>query len=158
MENNDIRISTSTIYRALDNVILPSQLRKVLRIKGRRRHGGRKKSPCGHLNIEYTIRDRPKSVENRTQIGHWESDTVRGAKLSGSLATHVEKKSRFLVVVKIANQTAQEFTEATIEVLQMIPANKVKSITCDHGKEFSKHRELSEKLGCKVYFADPYAP
>ncbi len=157
-ENSEVRVSTCTIYRALANGVLPPQLRKVLRIKGRQRHGGHKKSPCGHLNIEYTIHDRPKTVKNRKQIGHWESDTVRGAKSSGCLVTHTERKSRFLVMCKIPDRTAQSFTEATITAFKLIPAGKRKSFTCDHGKEFSLHRELSKRLGCKVYFADPHAP
>lgn len=157
-ENNKIRVSTCTIYRALANGILSPELRKVLRIKGKQHHGGHKKSPCGHLDIEYTIHDRPKSVENRGRIGHWESDTVRGAKWSGCLVTHTERKSRFLVMRKITDRTAKTFTEATITAFKLIPAGKCKSFTCDHGKEFSMHRELSEKLGCKVYFADPHAP
>lgn len=157
-EGNSIYVSTCTIYRAFSNGLLPPELRKVLRIKGRQRYGGHKKSPCGHLNIEYTIHDRPKTVENRKQIGHWESDTVRGAKWSGCLATHTERRSRFLVMCKIPDRTAQVFTEATIEAFRLIPASKRKSFTCDHGKEFSMHRGLSSQLGCKVYFADPHAP
>lgn len=157
-ENNQIRISTCTIYRAFSDGLLSAELRKVLRIKGKQRRGGRKKSPCGHLNIEYTIHDRPKTVENRKQIGHWESDTVRGAKWSGCLATHAERKSRFLVMRKIPDRTAQAFTEATISAFKLLPAGKRKSFTSDHGKEFSLHRDLSSQLGCKVYFADPHAP
>ena len=158
LEKNKIHVSTSTIYRALENGLLSPELRKVLRLKGKRRCGGHKKSPCGHLDIEYTIHDRPQSVENRKRAGHWESDTVRGSKWSGCLATHTERKSRFLVMRKIPDRTAQSFTEATITAFKLIPAGKIKSFTCDHGKEFSMHRELSDKLGCKVYFADPHAP
>lgn len=158
LEDNEVRVSTCTIYRALEKGVLSPELRKVLRIKGKRRCGGHKKSPCGHLDIEYTIHDRPKTVEDRKQIGHWESDTVRGAKWSGCLATHTERKSRFLIMRKIPDRTAQAFTEATVTAFRLIPADKLKSFTCDHGKEFSMHKELSERLGCRVYFADPHAP
>ena len=50
-EHNQLKISTSTIYRALDEGLLDEKLCKKLRIKGRLRHGGRKKSKCGHLDI-----------------------------------------------------------------------------------------------------------
>ena len=56
-EHNQLKISTSTIYRALDEGLLDEKLCKKLRIKGRVRHGGRKKSKCGHLDIEYSIHD-----------------------------------------------------------------------------------------------------
>lgn len=158
LENSRIRISTCTIYRGLENGLLDPTLRKMLRIKGRSRHGGHKKSKCGHLDIEYTIHDRPKSVESRKTIGHWEGDTVRGAKWSGCIGTQVERVSRYAVLFKIPDRTAATFTEANVQAFEKIPKKKRRSFTVDHGKEFSMHRELSAKLNCKVYFADPHAP
>ena len=158
LEGNAIRISTCTIYRGLENGLLNPALRKKLRIKGRTRCGGHKKSKCGHLDIEYTIHDRPKSVESRKTIGHWEGDTVRGAKWSGCIGTQVERVSRYAVLFKIPDRTAASFTEANIQAFEKIPKSKRRSFTVDHGKEFSQHRELSAKLNCKVYFADPHAP
>ena len=154
-ENNRIQISTCTIYRGLENGLLDPSLRKKLRIKGRSRHGGHKKSKCG---LEYTIHDRPKSVEERKTIGHWESDTVRGMKNSGCIVTHVERVSRKAVLWKIPNRTAAEFTQATLLAFGNIPKGKQKSFTSDHGKEFANHREIYAKMKCKVYFADPHAP
>lgn len=157
-EHNAIQISTSTIYRGLKRGLLDGELRKKLRIKGKRRHGGRKKSKCGHLDIEYTIHDRPKSAESRRTIGHWESDTVRGAKWTGCIATHVERASRYAVLCKIPNRTADAFTQATVEAFLRIPKRKRRSFCVDHGKEFANHREILQNLNCKVYFADPHAP
>ena len=157
-ENNPISISTCTIYRGLQNGLLDPSLRKVLRIKGRVRFGGHKKSKCGHLDIEYTIHDRPKSVKKREKIGHWESDTVRGAKWSGCIGTHVERLSRYAVLFKIPDRTAKAYTDATVLSLGKLPKGKRKSLTVDHGKEFANHREIFTKLSCKVYFADPHAP
>ena len=157
-EHNQLKISTSTIYRALDKGLLDEKLRKMLRIKGRVRHGGRKKSKCGHLDIEYSIHDRPKSADKRKTIGHWESDTVRGSKWTGCIATHVERKSQYSVLCKIPNRTAEVFTQATIQAFQKIPKGKCKSFCVDHGKEFSDYRKNQIELNCKVYFADPHAP
>ena len=157
-ENNAIQISTCTIYRGIEKGLIPPEYRKKLRIKGKVRHGGHKKSKCGHLDIEYTIHDRPKSVENRKRIGHWESDTVRGAMWSGCIASHAERASRYAVLAKLSNRSAKEYTEATVSAFSEIPGSKCLSFTPDHGKEFSMHRELSKKLNCKVYFADPSSP
>ncbi len=157
-EGSDVSVSTCTIYRGLDNGLLAPALRKKLRIKGKQRHGGHKKSKCGHLDIEYSIHDRPKSVENRKQIGHWESDTVRGGKWSGNIATHVERKSKYAVLRIVSDKSAKAFTDATIAAFRRLPANKCKSFTVDHGKEFANHREIHCELKMKVYFADPHAP
>lgn len=158
LEKNTIRISTCTIYRGLENGLLDPILRKKLRIKGKIRCGGHKKSKCGHLDIEYTIHDRPKSVNDRKTIGHWEGDTVRGAKWSGCIGTQVERVSRYAILFKIPDRTATAFTEANVKAFERLPKSKCKSFTVDHGKEFSNHREISTKLNCKVYFADPHAP
>lgn len=158
LEENPIRISTSTIYRGLERGLLDPSLRKKLRIKGKKRCGGRKKSKCGHLDIEYTIHDRPKNVEKRDKIGHWESDTIRGAKWSGCIGTHVERLSRYAVLFKIPDRTANAFSEGTINAFEKFPKGKRRSMTADHGKEFANHREIFTRLNCKVYFADPHAP
>ena len=157
-ENNPIRISTCTIYRGLENGLLDQSLRKVLRTKGRIRFGGNKKSKCGHLDIEYTIHDRPKRINDRNTIGHWESDTVRGAKWSGCIGTQVERLSRYAILFKIPDGTAKSYTDATVLSLGKLPKGKRKSMTVDHGKEFANHREIYTKINCKVYFADPRAP
>jgi len=34
---------------------------------------------------------------------------------------------------------------------------KVKTLTVDNGSEFSRFKELEDKTGLTVYFADPYA-
>ena len=57
---------------------------------------------------------RERSVESRKTIGHWEGDTVRGAKWSGCIGTQVERVSRYAVLFKIPDQTAASFTEANI--------------------------------------------
>lgn len=158
LEGNPLQVSTSTIYRGLEKGLIPRSCLRKLRIKGRIRKGGRKKSKCGHLNIEYTIHDRPKRVEMRKQIGHWESDTVRGGKWSGCIGTHVERKSRYTILCKLENRTAKAYTQGTIAAFARLQPGKCKSFTADHGKEFSGHRELSQALNCKVYFADPRAP
>jgi len=44
------------------------------------------------------IEQRPESIMLRKRLGHWEGDTVEGAKGTGGVATHVERKSRYLVV------------------------------------------------------------
>jgi len=158
MEKGELQISPRTIYRGIEKGLVDVTLKKHLRSKGRRRHGGRGKSKCGHLVIDYTIHDRPQSVERRKQIGHWESDVVRGSKWSGCIATHVERVSRYVLLGKMADRCAQSMTQVTCELFKTIPSSKCLSLTTDHGKEFAGHRQLSANLGCKVYFADPMAP
>uniref|UniRef100_UPI000D30D23B IS30 family transposase n=1 Tax=Metasolibacillus meyeri TaxID=1071052 RepID=UPI000D30D23B len=49
--------------------------------------------------------------------------------------------------------------DSVIKLLSALPKNKRKSITPDRGKEFSKHREVTNQLDkIPFYFADPHAP
>jgi len=42
------------------------------------------------------------------------------------------------------------------KLFQEIHPDKRKTFTCDNGKEFCGHQELSQKLGADFYFATPY--
>jgi IS30 family transposase len=157
-EKSPIQIGCSTIYRGIYAKMLPEGCLYQLRIRGRRYYGRKKNSRCGKLSIEYTIHDRPKEVNLRQVYGHWESDTVRGTRNTGCIGTHVERKSRYCVLLKLENRSTKSFITATTEAFMKIPAGKCHSFTVDHGKEFSGHRKLAKALNCKVYFADPNCP
>jgi IS30 family transposase len=101
------------------------------------------------------IEQRPKQVESRRQIGHWEADTMLGRK--GRLATCVERKSRYLIVARLPNGRAIEFNAAAIRCFRRIPSRWRKTITTDNGSEFIEHKQLGSRLGFKTFFANPYS-
>ncbi|EKQ27869.1 transposase [Lacticaseibacillus paracasei] len=43
-------------------------------------------------------------------------------------------------------------------MLGALPANRVRTVTPDRGREFARYRELAERLNTKVFFPDPHAP
>ncbi|MFT7223630.1 MAG: IS30 family transposase, partial [Cellvibrionaceae bacterium] len=50
----------------------------------------------------------------------WESDSVEGAKGSGGIETHVERKSRLLVATPLDDKRAETFSRETIEAFSTI--------------------------------------
>ena len=48
-------------------------------------------------------------------------------------------------------------TQQSIKFFLRTPIVLRKTLTVDNGKEFSNFKELEDKTGLKVYFADPYA-
>ena len=46
--------------------------------------------------------------------------------------------------------------KVTSQLFENISQEKIKTFTCDNGKEFSYHEELSEILSASFYFANPY--
>jgi IS30 family transposase len=54
------------------------------------------------------------------------------------------------------NKAAATLNKAALRVFRSIPDEYIKTVTADNGKEFSGHKELSQDLGCDIYFAHPY--
>ena len=156
-ENKPFSLSYNTIYRGIENGLLPKRLKKNFRIKRKyKKCSGEDKR--GKIPDTVSIHERPAGAENRTRYGHWESDTVLGKHGTGCFGTHVERKSGFLVAFKIPNRQDKAFTVATIAAFAKISGKLKKSFTVDNGKEFAAHKELAEGTGMKVYFCDPYSP
>lgn len=105
-----------------------------------------------------SINERPKIVADKTRFGDWESDTMEGGKSKGGLATHVERKSRYLVAGKVIDRRSDTFMQTTIKCFKCISPKLIKTFTVDNGSEFSNFRMLENETASKVYFADPYAP
>jgi IS30 family transposase len=103
-----------------------------------------------------SIKERPDVVEERKRLGDWEADTVLGKKSSYALVTLVERRSRFTLLKKINNRTAEAAKNAIVHMLKPYPT-KTLTITCDNGKEFADHEEIAKKLKADVFFAHAYA-
>jgi IS30 family transposase len=102
------------------------------------------------------IEQRPSIASAKTQIGHWEGDTIIGGNHLGAIATHVDKASKFLVARVMKSRTAVEMNQVSIAAFSAITADKRRTFTFDNGKEFSKHQQMARALGVQCYFANPY--
>ena len=125
--------------------------------KRRRRGPARKVRRAPTIRFRVPIHDRPASVEDRAEFGHWEADSVLGAKRSGALHTEVERTSRFLVAAKITGPAAEPTLAVQQAMIEALPAHAVKSITADNGSEFAWHYKLADTTGVPTYFAVPYS-
>lgn len=104
-----------------------------------------------------SIHKRPKSVEGRKIIGHWEGDLVSGSKNS-HIATLVERKTRYTILLKLKGKDAHSVSTALIEKFQSLPKTLRKSLTWDRGMELARHAEISEMTSMPIYFCDPKSP
>jgi IS30 family transposase len=76
--------------------------------RGKRKSRGGGKSKHGGMTGRVDICERPAIADQKTEIGHWESDTMIGGNHLGVLVTHVDKASKFLVAGLAKNKTASE--------------------------------------------------
>jgi IS30 family transposase len=158
-DDKTMRISPETIYRWIyhdskDKGNLYLHLRRRHKYRRRqKRYGSGRRFISGRISINL----RPPIVDARERFGDWEGDTMEGGKGSGGLATHVERKCRYLLAVKLTDKKAATMTQESIKRFKKIPRVLRQTITLDNGKEFSQFKELEKRTGLSVYFADPYA-
>ena len=103
-----------------------------------------------------SIEDRPAIVSTRKRLGDWEVDTLSGRKQKEAIVTLTERKSRFTLLGKVSQRTAQAVRQQVCRLLLPIK-DKVHTLTSDHGKEFADHEQIAELLQLQFYFAHPYA-
>ncbi|MEK7152673.1 MAG: IS30 family transposase [Patescibacteria group bacterium] len=102
------------------------------------------------------ITARPACVLNRRRYGHWEGDTVRGKGNSGCIATFVERKSGYLLAVKLERATAAAFAQAATSSFAAVSLRYKQTLTLDNGTEMSNYEEMEQSTGMRLYFAHPY--
>jgi IS30 family transposase len=158
-KDKKMRVSTECIYQwVFKDADNGGKLYKYLpRCHKKRRPQRRYGSLRGLLPGRRSIHDRPKSVENRNRYGHWEGDTIFGTRSSGYIATFVERKSRFLISIKLESKLAGELARKAIYLFSSIPEKLLKSLTLDNGNEFAQFKFIEKQTGLTTYFADPYS-
>ena len=124
------------------------------RHKRRRRKGLYQKRGTipGRVGIEH----RPAIADAKSEIGHWESDTVIGVNHTGMIVTHVDKASKFLLAGLAKNKTVQQINQVTMGLFEHIGQGFRKTMTFDNGREFCGHQILADSLGLQCFFANPY--
>lgn len=158
-QNKQMRISHETIYQWIyANAVNGGDLYKHLRRHHKKRRKQRRYGSLrGLIPGRVSICQRPQAVDQRVRFGDWEGDSLEGAKGSGAIATHVERKSRYLIAAKLRDKAANTMTIASASAFNRVPAQMRKTLTVDNGKEFAQFKELEEKTGLSIYFADPYS-
>jgi len=124
--------------------------------KKRRKRYASGRQRRGQIPNRRSIHERPAVVDLRLEVGHWEGDTVIGARHKQAIVTLVERKSGYAKLFKVSNKTAELVSAAMIESLKPFDG-LVDTITLDNGKEFTNHQKVDLELGSTIYFADPFA-
>jgi IS30 family transposase len=157
--NEQMRISHEALYQwiytdAVNGGNLYTHLRRCHKKRRKQRRYG---SLRGLIPGRVSICQRPQAVDQRARFGDWEGDSLEGAKGSGAIATHVERKSRYLVAAKLSDKAASTMTIASASAFRPIPKQMRKTLTVDNGKEFAQFKQLEKITGFCIYFADPYS-
>jgi len=157
------RVSHETIYRSLfvqTRGVLKKELLAHLRATRairRSRNASLKCDGLGQIKDAISIRERPAAVEDRAIPGHWEGDLIAGSRNS-YVATLVERRSRYVLLAKVANKDTASVVAALVRQVQHLPRELRRSLTWDRGKELADHKRLTLATDLEVYFCDPHSP
>ena len=179
-DDADMRISHEAIYQALyieGRGALKRELVACLRT-GRALRKPRERSrntPQGHVTADVVLSERPAEAEDRAVPGHWEGDLIIGLNRS-AIGTVVERSSRYTLLVHLprlpghglvpmvkngpalGGYGAIAMKDALTTTMTAMPAELLRSLTWDRGKELSAHAQFKVETGIAVYFADPHSP
>jgi IS30 family transposase len=154
---HQLSISHETIYQYLiANRAQGGELYLHLRHKHkkyRKRYGSTDRR--GQITGRVSIDERPSIVGEKIRIGDFEGDLIIGKNHQGALATLVDRHSKFSLIAKVPNKSANNASEVIIDMLHPIKEH-LHTITFDNGKEFAYHQFIADTLAVNVYFAHPY--
>ncbi len=115
-----------------------------------------------------SIENRPKEINKRETVGHWEMDTVYGGKGTSPdcLLVLTERKSRIEEIYHMSSRTQKEVVRVLDEIEQKIGyaefIKKYKSFTSDNGTEFldfeniQRSATIPNENRITIYYCHPY--
>ena len=152
-------VCTKTLYNELTVGNLPLSLFDVPLLLRRKPN---RKGHRTHKRLKgRSIDERPAIVDARTELGHWEADTVIGRKSGkeAAILTLVERVTNHYLAIRISGKNS----DSVIEAMEGLRAefgerfgSVFKSITTDNGSEFEDFSTV-ENWGSAIYFAHPYS-
>ena len=152
-----LRISHETIYKHVwrDKAAGGDLARHLRCAQKKRRKRYRSYDSRGRLAGKRGIADRPAVIEERTEIGHWEVDSVMGSPDKHCVFTMVERKTGLVAIGKLENRTKEEVKK---RIVTLIWAQKcpVLTMTADNGTEFHGYKKIERLTRVVFYFAKPY--
>jgi len=160
-----IEITVKTLYNAIDSGEIGVSRKDLLRKEGWKQVKAKKGKASNNLKGE-SIDNRPESVNNRREYGHWEMDLIVSCITGkGALLTLTERQTREEIIMRLANKTQRAVMRALDRLERRYGnkfKNKFKTITTDNGSEFLDYESLeksykSNKKRFKMYYAHPYS-
>ena len=144
-------ISKDTVYRHVKKVY-PELIKKYFRRWWKKYKYWTIKAK--YIYNRVSIHERPIAAKLKSEFGHREGDTMRGAKRIWWFATFTERKCWLEMARVLKEKTACNVTEWVCELFNRLPEGLKKTITLDNWTEFVEHYMWKLLCGLDSFFAD----
>jgi transposase, IS30 family len=153
-----ITVCPETIYQAVYNKLLDVRARECLRWRRPRRRP-RQERHASTRPVLPSINGRPAAVGERREAGHWEIDTIIGARNRSGMVWLCERVSKFTIPVTLpCGYAADEVLAGLVEAFETIPAHLLRSVTFDQGSEWAEWETIAATYALDVWFCEPHSP
>jgi IS30 family transposase len=152
------RPCVESIYLAIYDGTLGVKPRECLRMRRPRRRSRTARNPSRRPALPNIV-DRPATVNDRSEPGHWEVDQIIGAHNRSSMIWLSERVSRFSIPITMPlGYAAIEVLAGLAEACEQIPAHLLKSLSFDQGSEWAEWETVAATYGIDCWFCEPHSP
>jgi IS30 family transposase len=125
--------------------------------RGRAKRGRRRaRQPRNVIAERRSIHDRPASVDERREAGHWEGDLLICRRTRPVLVLK-ERKTRLVLAARLAGKSAAETVAVMMAVFRRLDPRLRASVTFDNDSAFARHGLLASACAMTTWFCDAYA-
>lgn len=152
------RPCVETIYTAVYDGTLDVKARECLRMRRSRRRSRTERNPSTRPALP-NITDRPVTVNDRSEVGHWEVDQIIGAHNQSSMIWLTERVTRYSIPITMpCGYAADAVLAGLVEACEQIPSHLLRSLTFDQGSEWAEWETLAATYEIDCWFCEPHSP
>ena len=148
-------VNPESIYQFVYNSDFGKQEKLYEYLRHGKKHRTKKQGRKAQKSIipnRVFIEMRPKEIDKRKTVGHWEGDTIHYPNKRG-INSLVERKARYAILTKLERRTAEQTTAA---VISRLSNHRRESLTVDNGTENIEHETIAKTLDLQVFFCHAY--
>ena len=158
VDDIDDIVCVETIYAAVYAGVLDVKAAACLRMRRPRRRSRRFRNPSTSPALP-NINTRPDTVNDRSELGHWEADQIIGKANGSSMLWLTERVTRYSIPVTMpCGYTADAVLAGLVEALEQIPTHMLRSITFDQGSEWAHWATIAATYSIDCWFCEPHSP
>ncbi|MGF1599264.1 MAG: IS30 family transposase [Acidimicrobiales bacterium] len=148
----------STIYVAVYNGTLEVKARECLRMRRPPVARGTARNPSNRPALPNIV-NRPATVNDRTEAGHWDVDQIIGAHNRSSMIWLSERVSRYSIPITMpCGYAAVDVLAGLVEACDQIPPHLLRSLSFDQGSEWDEWETIAAGYDLDCWFCEPHSP